>query len=173
MNAAQIEKLLEKYFLAETTQAEEHALHAFFADAELPRQLKPLKAQFDHIRQGRTIECADHGFERKLLHRIKMREQQNSRRKIRTLLLPAIGAAAVLLISVNLLFNAKPAAVEDSFNDPAQAYQEVQKALFYVADKFNLGLKPAQKAGKDLQEGVDYAGKISRLHEVQTYFGKE
>lgn len=173
MNTAQIEKLLEKYFMAEATQAEEQALHAFFADAELPMQLKPLKAQFDHIRRGRAIECPDHDFEHQLLHRIKLTEQKNRRGKIRTILLPAIGAAAVLLISINLLFNYKPAAVEDSFNDPARAYQEVQKALFFVADKFNMGLKPAQKAGKELQEGVDYAGKISRLHEVQSYFGKE
>lgn len=173
MNTAQIEKLIEKYYLAETTSAEEQALHAFFADTELPLKLKPLKMQFDHIQQSRAIVCADNEFDNKLLHRIRHSEQQERKRNIRRLFLPAMGAAAFLLISISILFNSKPVAVEDSFNDPAQAYQEVQKALFFVADKFNMGLKPARKAGRELHEGVEYAGKLSRLNEVQQYFGKE
>jgi hypothetical protein len=109
-------------------------------------------------------------FEDQLFSHIQKNSKLKAQRKRRLWVIGFSGIAACLLLAVGLFMQYKPAPIEDSFNDPALAYQEIQKALFFVSEKLNMGIKPTQKAASDLNEGLEQASRISKLYEVQNFF---
>ncbi len=169
MNINEIERLLEKYFNGETSIAEERLLKKWFGNETLPSHHLPLKTQFDFFSSEADQHELKEDFDNEILNAINLVETQRSRQRKRMLVYSLGGIAASLALAVVLFMQYRPVPIEDSFNDPAIAYQEIQKALFYVSDKLNMGLKPAQKAASEFNEGIEQASRISKLNEVQNY----
>ncbi len=174
MNSREIEHLLEKYFNGETSLAEEHSIRDWFAQDELPSHHKPLKAQFLFF--SNAVEARpelDTAFEDRFLRKLKKQQKQHKIQKQKTFLLMLTGVAASILIIAAMFFQNKPNRLEDSLNDPDMAYQEIQQALIFVSGKLNQGLKPAQKASSNFNEGLEQSKRISKLYEVQNLFMME
>jgi hypothetical protein len=173
MNTKEVEQLLEKFFNGETSLIEENRLRDWFKAPGLPTRHLPLKAQFEYFSREAELVLMDDDFEDELFKVIHSYDQQKAKAKRRKLFVSLSGIAASLLLAVVLFMQYKPAPIEDSFNDPALAYQEIQKALFFVSEKLNMGLKPAQKAAHNLNEGIEQTSRISKLYEVQNFFINE
>jgi hypothetical protein len=170
MNTREVERLLEKFFNGETSLVEETRLQAYFRQTDLPVHHQSLKAQFDFFADEANNALPVTDFEDQLFSHIQKNSKLKAQRKRRLWVIGFSGIAACLLLAVGLFMQYKPAPIEDSFNDPALAYQEIQKALFFVSEKLNMGIKPTQKATSDLNEGLEQASRISKLYEVQNFF---
>ncbi len=174
MNSREIEHLLEKYFNGETSLTEEQSIRDWFAQDELPLHHKPLKAQFMFFSNAKKdMPALDTAFEDRFLSTLKKQQKQHKIQKRKTLLLTITGIAASILIVAAMFFQNKPNRLEDSLNDPEIAYLEIQQALIFVSGKLNQGLKPAQKASDNFNEGLEQTRRISKLYEVQNLFMME
>ncbi len=174
MSSREIEHLLEKYFNGETSLSEEQSLRDWFAQDELPLHHKPLKSQFMFFSNpDKAMPELDNAFEDRFLQKLHNQQRQHKIQKRKTLLLTLTGIAASILIIAAMFFQNKPNRLEDSLNDPEMAYLEIQQALIFVSGKLNQGLKPAQKASSNFNEGLEQSKRISKLYEVQNLFMME
>lgn len=72
MNYQYIEQLIERYFAAETTVAEERILRAFFAEGEVPSHLQQYAPLFAFTEQEQNVpEVLGEDFDEKLLARLR------------------------------------------------------------------------------------------------------
>lgn len=71
MNYTYIEQLLDKYFDAQTDQAEEEILRIFFSRKEIPAHLTPFAAIFQLAREEKGAHTGE-DFDQRLMQRIGM-----------------------------------------------------------------------------------------------------
>ncbi len=117
MDYKYIEQLMERYWRCETSLQEEEILRAFFAQEDVPSDLKPYKSLFDFVQQDEKENVLDATFDKKVLSLIE--EEKPVKAKVVTLrerLAPLFKAAAVVAILITL-----GNAVQSAFdaNEPA------------------------------------------------------
>ncbi|HJW29206.1 MAG TPA: hypothetical protein VJ508_08125 [Saprospiraceae bacterium] len=148
------QKLIEKYWNAETSLQEESELLQ-----DMVQSQDPDSAYFKMIAEARK---------QKSQLRIEDIRKNNQRTLVpqhRMMVLPVYrwvaSAAAVLLFALAGfgLWNytheaAKPSPMADSFDDPYQAYQEIKEALAYVSVKMN---KSQNEALLNIKKAGEYA----------------
>lgn len=123
-----IEKLLDKYFEARTSTAEESTLREYFSSPDVAPHLEQYKRLFGYFERE-----AEGTFQKEIPLRTK--------RKSVTWLSAAAGF--VLLSGLFTVLNKQPqqAASElGTFNDPDVAFQETQKALNMLSGSVNIGI---------------------------------
>ena len=128
-----IETLLERYYDAQTSEAEERMLKDFFLHEEVPIHLMAEREMFLQLQASKIPE----GLEDRLSQSI---DQWG--KKHRTLCLQWIGSIAASLL---LLFGAgwylqKPT-LKDTCSTPEEAYAEAQRALVMFSTALNKGMK--------------------------------
>ncbi len=148
MASERIEKLLEKYFAAETTVAEEKELTTFFNSAHVPDHLKEYRSLFVFFVAEKKPSVSS-SFNEKVLNAIEPEKKNN----IRWLILTVSAAAAVILIVLSLTFLMKQNGngKEIVYDQPDQkqiAYNQTKDALMFVSSKINIGKKQMKKVGK-------------------------
>ncbi len=173
MELREIEKLLERYFEGQTSLSEENSLRNWFAVNEVPEHLQALKAQFACFVAEAETAMDKNKAEKELIDLIAERQLQLARRKRFIRFYTASGIAAVLLLAAGLFFVLKPTPVEDSFNDPAMAWQEIHKALFFVSEKLNMGIQPVEKAAASFNQGIEETSRVSVINQMQNIFKNE
>lgn len=155
MDKLQIDQLLEKYWSGDSSIQEEQILKQYFTGRLVDRQhlvFKPLFAfyQLEKIKR--------------LKKPIRLRQKKERPRWI----LSAVRvAAAVLLAFAAIWFWFKPdlttvkqeVALNDSYDDPEIAYQEVERALYYLSGHMNKGVTTAAS-------GIE---KMKTLNEILKY----
>lgn len=161
MDYKYIEQLLERYWLCETSQAEERLLRDFFAQDQLPAHLAQWKPIFDYQHKEAEVGLTDE-FEKRLMNRIGSETLTASRASLRIRLRPLWRAAAVVAIFTSVALAAQRsfdkaqetqnqtinyASYQDTYTDPRIASQEVEDALRRV----QMGLK---MAGVQLEDSV-------------------
>ena len=70
MNYQYIEQLIERYFLAETSVAEENILHTFFSQSEVPAHLQQYADIFGYAAQQQEVEALGNDFDQRVLARL-------------------------------------------------------------------------------------------------------
>ena len=75
MDYKYIEQLLERYWIAETTEKEESILRAFFSQPDVPAHLLPYKELFSYEQSQAEISLSD-DFDEKILQKIGATEPQ-------------------------------------------------------------------------------------------------
>ena len=125
MELANIEKLLEKYFEATTTVAEEETLQHYFLQDDVAPHLQKYQPMFQYFSTA--------GEERFTRH-VPLKTKRNTR----YLQWISVAAVAVLLIGVYFgnTFSGKNNTV---IEDPEMAYRETKKALNLIAENLNRG----------------------------------
>ena len=173
MSSQRIEKILEKYFLGETSLTEERTLREFFRQEDLPPHLAELKDQFSMFdEESEATLPAD--FDDALFQEINNQEQRTRSSK-RAVLYYISGVAATILILVTIFIRF------DASNDNKEAqyaFDEASRILYFVSDKFNQGASPLAKVArfddglknlnsvKKFDDGMDKANPVSRFKQI-------
>jgi len=145
MESQRINILLQKYFEAETTLAEENELINYFNSGKVDEELKSYIPVFSGLKEALLIEKPTLSDD--LMNYIMKSEQKE---KVRSLwkwqIVTAVAASVItVMLAVNIYSDQKT--WKDTYSDPDKAYAEARKTLDYVAGKYNKGiirLKPIE-----------------------------
>ena len=133
MELDKIEVLLEKYFQAETSIAEETVLQDYFSSPNVAQHLEQYKPMFGFLVQSR---------EQKLTHEIPL---QTKKRNVAWL---SIAASVLVLLGAGTFtyFNYDNVQKEDlgTYNNPEEAFQATQEALLLLSQNVNVGVNSMQ-----------------------------
>lgn len=146
--------LAEKFWLGETTPAEEHALKTTLQRADVPVELHELEAYFAHMENAKQTNRLGDAFDAHLLAQLSVPTPA----KKRSLRLMGIRMAAGLVLLMGLTggiywqyggtsSTQQADAFIDTFDDPEQAYAEVRKALMVMSNQLNAGMKHTETVG--------------------------
>lgn len=133
-----IEDLLERYYNAQTSEAEEQRLKDFFAHEEVPDHLQAEKEMFQQLQ-------VPEGLEERLSKQIDQWDDQEHRtlKRHRSFRLQWVGIAASLLLLIGMgwhLNNPTPAPRKDTCATPEEAYAQAEKALVMLSTALNKGM---------------------------------
>jgi len=156
-----INELLKRFYKGETTLEEEKYLEQFFSKDNVPEALFADKELFMVMKEPVDIEIPD-DLNAKISDAIDRAERNELKtRRISWFSLSGLAAGLLVLISVYLFFLKDGSeslfagkTMEDTYDDPIEAYEEVKRTLAYVSDKFNEGtseLKHIQKVNRTVE----------------------
>lgn len=156
INRQEIEILLQRYFEAETDVQEERQLKAYFQSGDLDPAFEVYRDLFILTNADQSIEISD-DFEKRLLTKI----QQSPVVRIGIRRVMAIAASLILVVVAGWWVinqqNSKDATelvMEDTYDDPEEAYRQVTAALALMSSTMDKGqqmtiqsVAPAQQLG--------------------------
>lgn len=139
-----IEDVLERYFDAQTNEAEEQYLKDFFFNEEVPPHLQSEKEMFLQLQAIQVPR----GLEEKLNKQINQWEiQEHFAQKAKTSpwsfrlrWIGGIAASILILLSIGSFFQS-PTPLRDTCTTPEEAYIHTEKALLIFAHALNKGVK--------------------------------
>jgi hypothetical protein len=134
MELDKIEILLEKYFQAETTKAEEQKLRRYFSSDKVAQHLEQYRSLFCYFEQAKAYKT-----DSKLVL-----PSENTFNKFNL----SIAAAVLILLGVGV-YNWKLSEADEpkkiaEINDPKVAFRETQKALALLSEHLNTGIESVQ-----------------------------
>ncbi|WP_284653406.1 hypothetical protein [Flavobacterium terrisoli] len=123
-----IENLLEKYFEAKTTIAEEKELKAYFSSEHVAPPLEQYKPIFGFATQAKQEQFTA---------TIPLKTKKRS-----SVVWLSVAASVVVMLGVALFTFNQPTESEDlgTYDDPEVAFRETQKALALISESVNEGL---------------------------------
>lgn len=136
-----IEKLLEKYFEAETTIAEEKELKDYFASSDVAQHLDQYKPIFGYATQAKQeqFSFAPFGFEPRASATIPL-----NTKKRKSVVWLSVAASVAVLFGVGLFTYDSMSTPEPqnlgTIDDPEVAFKETQKALAMISESVNKGI---------------------------------
>ena len=126
-----IEKLIEKYFEAETSIAEEKELKDYFASSDVAQHLEQYKPIFGYVTQAKQEQFTS------------MIPLKTKKRK--SVVWLSVAASVAVLLSVGLFtFNHYNQPISEdlgTYDDPEVAFRETQKALALISQSVNKGIE--------------------------------
>ena len=134
MELDRIEKLLDKYFDAETSIAEENELKAYFSSSDVAQHLQQYKPLFGYYKVSKEQQ-----FDKQL-------PLLTRKRKVVWL---SVAASVVVLLGVGTFayFNNEMASQSSdlgTYDNPEVAFRETQKALNLLSGHVNTGVESVQ-----------------------------
>ena len=149
-----IEALLERYYDAQTSEAEEQRLKDFFLHEEVPVHLQAEKEMFLQLQATDVPE----GLEERLSQSIDRWSKKH--RTLRLQWIGSIAASLLLLFGAGWYLQEPPR--KDTCATPEEAYMEAQKALVLFSTALNKGMKQMDV----LQETTERVEKIFTYNET-------
>ncbi|AWH85378.1 hypothetical protein HYN59_09750 [Flavobacterium album] len=135
MELRTIEKLLEKYFDAETSTAEERELKIYFASPDVAPHLEQYRPMFGYFAQAGTQQ-----FDKP----IPLKTKRNY-----TGWMSVAASIVVMLGMFTFLNRAQPSQAElGTYDDPEVAFRETQKALNMLSKNVNVGVESVNYIGE-------------------------
>ncbi|MBL7697468.1 MAG: hypothetical protein JNK79_04900 [Chitinophagaceae bacterium] len=148
MEPGRIKELLEKYWKAETNEAEEAELKEYFEknDGAGDHPANPLFKYFREQQKLSLPSTFDEQFQTSMVEK---------RGRVKWIY-PLMKAAAVILVVFSVVYIFLPkreplpvASIEkDTYSDPQQAYNEAKKALLLISTHLNTGTDYIDEVGK-------------------------
>ncbi|RDI09855.1 hypothetical protein [Flavobacterium sp. AG291] len=133
-----IEKLLEKYFNAETTIAEEKDLKLYFSSPDVVPHLEQYRPLFGYFSQQE---------EQKFDKTLPLKTKRHYGRWM------SVAASVVLLGGLLTFYNTQPAEEDlGTYDDPEVAFRETQKALQMLSTNVNIGMGSVHQVGKEYEK---------------------
>jgi hypothetical protein len=126
-----IEQLLEKYFEAETSIAEENELKAYFTSPDVAQHLEQYKSIFGYAVQAKQEQfSATNPLQTK---------------KHKSVVWISVAASVVVLLGVSVVtyhhYNQPKSNDLGTYDDPEVAYRETCKALAMISEHVNTGIE--------------------------------
>ena len=146
--------MLERYYDAQTSEAEEKQLKDFFLHEEVPPHLQAEKEMFLQLQASEVPE----GLEERLSQSIDRWSKKH--RTLRLQWIGSIAASLLLLFGAGWYLQEPPR--KDTCATPEEAYVEAQKALVLFSTALNKGMKQMDV----LQETTERVEKIFTYHET-------
>lgn len=126
-----IEQLLEKYFEAETSIAEENELKAYFTSPDVAQHLEHYKSIFGYAVQAKQEQFS------------ATNPLQTKKRK--SVVWISVAASVVVLLGVSVVtyhhYNQPKSNDLGTYDDPEVAYRETCKALAMISEHVNTGIE--------------------------------
>ncbi len=149
MRTDKINELLERYYNAETTEAEEKELKRFFTEEEVPAHLLAEKEMFLQLQASAGDATIPEGLEKRLSKTIDHWETSEQRTlklqrgtRIRHLQwIGSIAASILIVISFGWYLYEPTPVRKDTCATPEEAYMEAQKALAHFSIALNKGMQ--------------------------------
>lgn len=168
MDYKNIPEIVARYWEGETTLAEEALLRAYFNSEEVSDEMKSHQSYFQLLGQEKQIKL-DTSFDDRLIAKlttdpiVTKEVIPSAPTPIRSIKpwssLSRIAAAVLILVSMYFLMRPTspsmktPAlAMQDTFQTPEEAYEEVRELLSMVSTKLNKGTNRAAKGVLKMQE---------------------
>ena len=151
MELRAIEKLLEKYFNAETSIAEEKDLKLYFSSQDVAPHLEQYRPLFGYFSQQ---------AEQKFDKTIPLKSKKHYAGWI------SVAASVVLLGGLLTFFNNPEPSQDDlgTYDDPEVAFRETQKALNMLSKNVNVGVGSVQYVTGEYNKSKDVIFKESSNH---------
>ncbi len=136
-----IEILLEKYFEAETSIAEEKELKDYFTSSDVAPLLEQYKPLFDYAVQAKQeqFSFAPIGFQPRVQATIPLNTI-----KRKSAFWFSVAASVIILLSIGLFtynhYNQQKSEDYGTYSDPEIAFRETQKALAMISESVNKGI---------------------------------
>lgn len=161
MNIDNINELLERYYNAQTTEAEEEELKRFFLEGQVPPQLANEKEMFLQLQSSTDDANVPEGLEERLSKAIDRWDSDEKSHRNKRILhlqwLESIAASLLIMLSFGwYLYNPTPART-DTCATPEEAYMEAQKALAHFSMALNKGMKQmetAQRTTESIEKNI-------------------
>ena len=161
--------MLDRFYQGETTLEEEGRLQEYFSSTSVAEEFIPDRDLFRAMDRGNEAIHVPVGLDQKILAGID-REERKMTRTRRISVFSLSGLAAGLLVVIALYtgyFNEGGArmAMEDTYEDPQEAYEEAKRTLAYVSAKLNTGtgeLKHVQQVSKAASDPLKSLSKINK-----------
>ena len=142
-----IKAILERFYKGDTTIEEERELQEYFRVHAVPEEMLPDKELFLSMETKPSDIEIPADLNAKILKAIDNAEHREVRtRRISIFSLSGLAAGLLILISVYLFYlKDSPDSMlagntlQETYDDPMDAYEEVKKTLAYVSTKFNEG----------------------------------
>ena len=130
MELDRIEQLLEKYFEAQTSIAEEKELKEYFSSSDVAQHLERYKPIFGYALQAKQEQ---------FLATIPLKTNKRNR-----VVWISVAASVIVLLGVSLftynLYKQTKSNDLGTYDDPEIAYKETQKALALISEHVNKGI---------------------------------
>jgi len=165
-----IRELLDRFYLGETTLEEEQRLQEYFSTTSVPEEFIPDRDLFRSMDRGNEAIHVPVDLDQKILAGVD-REERKITRTRRISVFSLSGLAAGLLVVIALYtgyFNtgdSTQTAMQDTYENPEDAYEEAKRTLAYVSAKLNTGtgeLKHVQQASKAASDPLKSLSKINK-----------
>lgn len=140
MDNQEIDEMLNRYYMGESSAEEERLLKELMLGGDLPEKYDLEREMFAGFEEGDDIPEPSDGFEQAIMARIDHEEDSLRSRVLRRRFYSTVSVAASLLIIISsyfiLLTNSGP---DDTFTDPDLAYIETMQVLRMVSEGLNSG----------------------------------
>ena len=160
MDYNQVEKLLEKYWVGETSLQEEQALKQFFVYAEVPEELSAQQKYFQFLKLEKELPVPI-GFEDRLMRKLAPIKKPTQGRSILLNLFRAAAIALLFWTAVSYFQNDntmenKILAWEAKYEpeDPQEAYRQTKAALYLLSTKLRKGTTKAIESVNRVKESA-------------------
>ncbi len=164
-----IRKLLDRFYLGETSLEEEKILQDYFSSTSIAEELIPDRDLFRSLGDASDSVAVPESLNQKILDVIDRQEKKVVRtRRISVFSLSGLAAGLLVVIALYVgYFNDNPAryAMTDTYENPQDAYEEARRTLAYVSAKLNTGtseLEHVKKASKATSDPLKSLSKINK-----------
>jgi hypothetical protein len=143
---SRIEDLLKKYWACETTLEEEDELRAWFARNEAPEAWRETADLFRYFDDQRKLTTEDPV----VMNQLTSSPPAGKWRSLVQMSLKIAAGLAVVITSVyvvreELRKEEDPLALEDTYDDPKEAFEETKKALLMISKGFGRAEQQTKK----------------------------
>lgn len=166
---AEIRKLLDRFYLGETTLQEERILQEYFSAGSIPEELMPDRELFRSMGvPGESIQVPG-GLNQKILDVIDRQEKKVMRtRRISVFSLSGLAAGLLVVIALYVGFFRDDGSVKyamtDTYENPQDAYEEAKRTLAYVSAKLNTGTSELEQVARVSKATSDPLKSLSKIN---------
>lgn len=144
MDLKQVENILEKYWLGNSSVEEEMQLSLFFESSEVPEHLKMYRNLFITPEISLNPRLGK-DFDAEILSKIKSNPESGI---WYTFKIAAIGLILIITSISIFQLDAKKEYAEDTFSTPEEALAETKRAFILIAEAMNKGEQPVMMLSK-------------------------
>jgi hypothetical protein len=150
MDSNKLEELVKKYWDCETSLEEEQQLREYFREEHIPEPWRETAALFRYFDEQKT-KTVEPQFDEMVVNRIKEMPARHKGKVVKWVAASLRIAAGVAVLLAAIYFvrqelrEDQAVAVEDTFDDPQQAFEETKKALLMISKGFGRAEQQAKK----------------------------
>ena len=169
----EIRKLLDRFYLGETSLEEEQILQEYFISSSIPEELLPDRDLFRSLGNASDSVTVPEDLNPKILNVIDQQEKKVVRtRRISVFSLSGLAAGLLVVIALYVGYFREDGPLRlasqqmtDTYEDPQDAYEEAKRTLAYVSSKLKTGtseLEHVVKASKSASDPLKSLSKINK-----------
>ena len=167
----EIRKLLDRFYMGETTLEEEQFLQDYFGSPSIPEELLPDRDLFRSLGNAAESVAVPENLNQKILDTIDLQERKAVRtRRISVFSLSGLAAGLMVVIALYVGYfktddnRLASHQMTDTYEDPRDAYEEARRTLAFVSAKLNNGTSELEHVKKASQAASDPLKSLSKIN---------